>query len=88
MVPQTVAKIAICDYPMASSDCLITLIAKLVKVGGVYIASSRVGNDNLVKGMLLVKLDYTGTRLNSCLLNTHYSNAVNITTCLHSCLHL
>ena len=29
MVPQTVAKIAICDYPMASGNYLVTLIAKL-----------------------------------------------------------
>ena len=35
MVPQTVAKIAICDYPMASSDCLVMLITKLAKMGGV-----------------------------------------------------
>ena len=35
MVPQTVAKIAICDCPMVSGDCLVALIAKLAKVGGV-----------------------------------------------------
>ena len=35
MVPQMVAKIAICDCPMASGDCLVALIAKLAKVGGV-----------------------------------------------------
>ena len=35
MVPQTVAKIAICDCPMASGDCLVALITKLAKVGGV-----------------------------------------------------
>ncbi len=48
-----------------------------------------VGNGRLVKGMLqlLVKLYYAGTRLNPLsLLNTHNSNAANITTCLHSCL--
>ena len=35
MVPQMVAKIAICDYLMGSGNCLVTLITKLVKVGGV-----------------------------------------------------
>ena len=35
VVPQMVTKIAICDCPMASGDCLVALIAKLVKVGGV-----------------------------------------------------
>ena len=35
VVPQPVAKIAICDYPMASGDCLVALIAKLAKMGGV-----------------------------------------------------
>ena len=35
MVPQTVAKIAICNCPMASGDNLVVLIAKLAKVGGV-----------------------------------------------------
>ena len=37
MVPQTVAKIAIGDCPMASGDYLVALIAKLVKVGGVQL---------------------------------------------------
>ena len=35
VVPHTVAKIAICDCPMASGDCLVALIAKLAKMGGV-----------------------------------------------------
>ena len=35
VVPQTVAKIAICDRPMVSGDCLVILIAKVVRVGGV-----------------------------------------------------
>ena len=35
MVPQTVAKIAICDYLVASGDCLVALITKLANVGGV-----------------------------------------------------
>ena len=35
MVPQTVAKIAICDCLVASGDCLVVLIAKLANVGGV-----------------------------------------------------
>ena len=38
--------------------------------------------------MLLVKLYYAGTGPNpQNLLNTHNSNATNMTTCLHSCLH-
>ena len=35
IVPQTVAKIAIGDYPMASGDCIVTLIVKLAKVRAV-----------------------------------------------------
>ena len=35
VVPHMVAKIAICDYPMASGNCLVALIAKLAKMGGV-----------------------------------------------------
>ena len=35
VVPQIVAKIAIGNCPMASGDCLIVLITKLVKLGGV-----------------------------------------------------
>ena len=35
VVPQTVTKIAIGDYPMAYSDYLGALITKLAKVGGV-----------------------------------------------------
>ena len=35
MVPQTVAKIAICDCLVASGDYLVALIAKLTNVGGV-----------------------------------------------------
>ena len=45
MVPHMVPKIAICDCPLASGDCLASLIAKLVKVGGV----SLVGEGRLVK---------------------------------------
>ena len=55
LVPQTVGKIAIGDYPVASCDCLVALIAKLAKVGGVYLVLV-VGNGRLVTGMLLVKL--------------------------------
>ena len=53
-----VAKIAIGDYPMASGDCLVPLIAKLARVYLVLV----VGNGRLVKGMLLAKLYYAGTR--------------------------
>ena len=45
VVPHTVAKIAICDCSMASGDCLVALVAKLAKVGGVWL----VGNGRLVK---------------------------------------
>ena len=34
-VPHTIAQVAICNYPMDSGDCVVPLIAKLVKVGGV-----------------------------------------------------
>ena len=64
MVPQTVAKMAICDYQVASGDCLVALIAKLANVGGV----SLVGNGRLVEGMLLVRLYYIGTTPNPRLL--------------------
>ena len=49
VVTHTVAKIAIGDCPMASGDCLFTLIAKLAKVGGVWL----MGNGRLVKRMQL-----------------------------------
>ena len=78
---------------MASGNRLVALIAKLAKVGGVYMQLVLVvGNGRLVKGMLLVKLYYydAGTRLNpQSLLNTH--NAANITTCLPAllvCVHV
>ena len=48
MVPQMVAKITIGNYPMASGDCKVASIAKLVKVGGVWL----VGNGRLMKRVL------------------------------------
>ena len=51
MVPQTVAKIAICDCPMASGDCRVALITELVNVGGVEL----VGNGRSVFPLLYLK---------------------------------
>ena len=53
-----VFKIVICNYQVASGDCLVALIANLAIVGGVQL----VGNGRLVKGMNAV--GYTGTRPN------------------------
>ena len=78
MVPQTVPKIAICDCPRASGDCLVRLITKLAKAGGVYL----VGNGRL----LLVKLYYAGTRLNPQSLPIHLSAQMPaLLVCVHVC---
>jgi hypothetical protein len=41
----TVVKIVICNCPMASGDCLVALIAKLAKVGGVQLVGLVTGLD-------------------------------------------
>ena len=48
MVPQPVAKITIFGCPVTSGDCLVALIAKLAKMGGIHL----VGNGRLVKRLL------------------------------------